>query len=109
MAQRPGSPRLRGRPYLIVCALAGVFLVVLAIVAVAFVAPFGGGGAGEAAPTPPVTATTTIPPAAVPADISVLPQSTTYTAIDGAPLDPGSPNPTDGTVVHPRREIVVYS
>ncbi len=112
MAQRPGSPRLRDRPYLIVCALAGVVFVVLAIVAVAFVVPFGGGGAGavsRAAPPPPVTATTTIPPAAVPADLAALPQSTTYTIIDGAPLDSGPPDPTDGTVVHPRQEVVVYA
>ena len=57
MAQRPGSPRLRDRPYLIVCALAGVLLVVLAIVAVAFVVPLGGGGA--ALPASPVPEGTT--------------------------------------------------
>jgi hypothetical protein len=108
MAQRPGSPRLRDRPYLIACALAGVLLVVLAIVTVAFVVPSGAGEVGRVAP-PPVTATTTIPPAAVPSDLAALPQSTTYTIIDGAPLDSGPPAPTDGTVVHPRREIVVYA
>jgi hypothetical protein len=108
MAQRPGSPRLRDRPYLIACALAGVLLVVLAILAVAFVVPFGAGEVGKA-PSPPVTATTTIPPAVVPPDLAVLPQSTTYTIVDGAPLDSGPPAPTDGTVVHPRREIVVYA
>jgi hypothetical protein len=108
MAQRPGSPRLRDRPYLIACALAGVLLVVLAILAVAFVVPFGAGEVGKAAP-PPGTATTTIPPAVVPPDLVVLPQSTTYTIVDGAPLDSGPPAPTDGTVVHPRREIVVYA
>ncbi|MGH3889678.1 MAG: L,D-transpeptidase family protein [Pseudonocardiaceae bacterium] len=111
MAQRPGSTRLRGRSYLIACVLAGVVLVVLAIVA-AFVIPFGGGGAGEvrkAAPPPSVTVTTTIPPAAVPEDPAALPLSTTYTIIDGAPLDSGRPGPTDGTVVHPRREVVVYA
>ena len=109
MAQRPGISRLRGRPYLIACAIAGVLLVVLAIVAVAFVVPFGAGEVGKPAPPPPVTATTAIPPAAVPSDLAALPQSTTYTTIEGAPLDSGPPDPTDGTVVHPRREIVVYA
>ena len=112
MAQRPGSPRLRDRPYLIVCALAGAVVMVLAIVAVAFLVPLGGGASGEAvkaAPRPPVTATTTIPPAAVPSDLTALPLSTTYTIVDGAPLDAGPPEPTDGTVVHPRREVVVYA
>ncbi|HKR51616.1 MAG TPA: L,D-transpeptidase [Pseudonocardiaceae bacterium] len=111
MAQRPGSPSLRDRPYLIACALGGALLVVLAIVVVAFVIPGGTGGAGKAAPAPvpPVIATTAIPPAAVPADPSVLPLSTTYTIIDGAPVDSGPPVPTDGTVVHPQREIVVYA
>lgn len=108
MAQRPGSPRLRDRPYLIACALAGALLVVLAILVVAFVVPSGVGEVGKAASPPPV-ATTTIPPAAVPSDPAALPESTTYTIIDGAPLDPDPPVPTDGTVVHPRREIVVYA
>jgi hypothetical protein len=107
MAQRPGSSRLRDRPYLIACALAGVLLVVLAILVVAFVVPSGTGEVGKAAP-PPV-ATNTIPPAVVPSDPAALPESTTYTIIDGAPLDPDPSAPTDGTVVHPRREIVVYA
>ncbi|MGH3902138.1 MAG: L,D-transpeptidase [Pseudonocardiaceae bacterium] len=109
MAQRPGSPRLRDRSYLIVCALAGVLLVVLAILAVAFVVPLGGGGAGEAAPPPPAPATIAIPPAAVPSDLVALPLSTTYTVIEEAPLDSGPAGPTDGAVVHPRREVVVYA
>lgn len=112
MAQRPGSPRLRDRPYLIACALAGAVVMVLAIVAVAFLVPLGGGdsgNAGKAAPRPPATAAPTIPPAAVPSDLAALPLSTTYTDVDGAPLDTGPPDPTDGTVVHPRREVVVYA
>lgn len=113
MAQRPpGSFPLRDRPYLIACAVGGVALVVLAIVVVSFVAPFGAGEARKAAPPPaPVVAvpTTTIPPAMFPADPAALPQSTTYTVVEGAPLDPGPPAPTDGTVVHPRRDIVVYA
>ena len=112
MAQRPpGSVRLLDRPYLIACAIGGVLLVVVAIIAVVMVAPFGAGQATKAAPPPPVVAapTTTIPPAIVPADLTKLPQSTTYTAIQGAPLDPGPVVATDGTVVHPRREVVVYT
>ena len=108
MAQRPGFSRLRDRPYLIACAVAGAVLAVLAIVAVAFVAPFGGGEATRPS-VPAATATSAIPPAVVPADLAALPQSTTYTVIDGAPLDAGSLDPTDGTVVHPRREVVVYA
>lgn len=109
MAQHPGSPRLRDRPYLIACALAGAVVMVLVIVAVAFLVPLGGDEAAKVAPRPPVAANTKIPPAAVPSDLAALPLSTTYTIVDGAPLDTGPPEPTDGTVVHPRREVVVYA
>jgi len=112
MAQRPpGSFRLLDRPYLIACAIGGVLLVVVAIVAVALVAPFGAGDTRKAVPPAPVIAapTVAIPPAMLPADPAALPQSTTYTAIEGAPIDPGPVAATDGTVVHPRREIVVYT
>jgi lipoprotein-anchoring transpeptidase ErfK/SrfK len=108
MAQRPGFPRLRDRPYLIACAIAGAVLAVLALVAVVFVAPFGAGEPAQPA-APAVTTTAAIPPAVVPADLAALPHSTTYTIIDGTPLDSGSLDPTDGTVVHPRREAVVYA
>ncbi|MBW0010261.1 MAG: L,D-transpeptidase, partial [Pseudonocardiales bacterium] len=113
MAQRPpGSFRLLDRPYLIACAVGGVALVVLVIVVAAFVAPFGVSETRKAAPPPaPVVTvpTTTIPPAMLPADPAALPQSTTYTVVDGAPLDLGPLMATDGTVVHPRREVVVYA
>ncbi|MGH3781721.1 MAG: L,D-transpeptidase [Pseudonocardiaceae bacterium] len=112
MAQRPpGSFRLLDRPYLIACAIGGVLLVVVAIIAVAFVSPFGASEPPKAAPPPPVAAAPPlrIPPAITPADPEKLPQSTTYTALEGAPLDPGPVVATDGTVVHPRREIVVYT
>jgi lipoprotein-anchoring transpeptidase ErfK/SrfK len=111
MAQRPpGSFRLLDRPYLIACAIGGVLLVVVLIIAVVMVAPFGAGQPAKTAPPPPVVAAPAIkiPPAMVPADPTKLPQSTTYTAITGAPLDPGPVAATDGTVVHPRREVVVY-
>jgi lipoprotein-anchoring transpeptidase ErfK/SrfK len=112
MAQRPpGSFRPLDRPYLIACAIGGVLLVVLAVVVVSVV-PFGAGETRKIAPpqAPVVAAPAiTIAPAILPADPAVLPQSTTYTVIDGAPLDPGPLAATDGTVVHPRREIVVYA
>src|SRR5689334_4613634 len=97
MAQRPpGSFRLRDRPYLIACAIGGVLLVVLAIVVASFVG------------FSPTTETRKAAPAVLPANPAALPQSTTYTVVDGAPLDLGPLEATDGTVVHPQREIVVY-
>lgn len=108
----PRSFRFRDRPYLLACVAGGVLLVVLAIVVVAFVVPSGAGETRKAVPPPPriaTTPTTTIPPAVLPADPAALPLSSTYTTIDGAPLDPGPPVPTDGIVVHPRREVFVYA
>lgn len=108
-----GSSRLRDRPYLLACAAGGVVLVVLAIALVAFVVPSGAGEPRKAAGLPPPHAaaapTTTIPPAVLPADPAALPLSSTYTTIDGAPLDAGPPVPTAGVVVHPRREVFVYA
>jgi lipoprotein-anchoring transpeptidase ErfK/SrfK len=113
MTQRPPSSfRLQDRPYLIASGIGGILVVLVAIVAVVFLTPLGASDTRTAAPprAPVVAAPTiTIPPAVVPADISALPQSTTYTALYGAPLDPGPLAATDGTVVHPRREIVVYA
>lgn len=111
MAQRPsGSFRLLQRPYLIACAVGGVAVVVLVMIVVAFAAPKGAEEPRRAAPAPKVpVATTTIPPAMLPADPTVLMLSTTYTVINSAPRDPGPLAPTDGTVVHPRQEIVVYA
>jgi lipoprotein-anchoring transpeptidase ErfK/SrfK len=112
MARRPpGSFRLPDRPYLIACAVGGVALVVLAIMGLS-VAFRGPGETRKAAPpAAPVVAAPaiTIPPAVLPADPAALPQSTTYTVVESAPLDPGPLVPTDGIVVHPRREIVVYA
>jgi len=112
MAQRPPIWfRLRDRPYLIACAIGGVLLVVLAIVVVSFVSS----SADETRKAAPVAALHTaipvpkIPPAVLPANPAALPQSTTYTGVEGAPLDLGPLEPTDGTVIHPQREIVVYA
>lgn len=74
---------------------------VLAIVGVAWLVPSGTDDA--AAPTVPTTA----PTAPAPVDLSALPESTTHTTIDAAPLDPGPPVPTNGTVVHPRQQVPV--
>jgi lipoprotein-anchoring transpeptidase ErfK/SrfK len=113
MAQRPpGSLRLRDRPYLLACAAGGVLLVVLLVIVLALVAPIGGGENRTAAPPPApavVSLAPAIPPAMLPENPAALPQSTTYTAIEGAPLDLGPLEPTDGTVVHPQREAVVYA
>jgi lipoprotein-anchoring transpeptidase ErfK/SrfK len=113
MAQRPPrSFRLFDRPYLIASAACGVFLVALAIVMASFVVPSRAGQTSTAAPPlAPVllTPTPTIPPAIIPVNPAALPKSTTYTVIDGAPLDPGPLTATDGTVVHPQREVVVYA
>lgn len=112
MAQRPsGLFRLLDRPYLIACAIGGVALVALVAV-VAFVVSSGAGGTQKALPPrgPVVAAPTiTIPPAMPPADPATLPQSSTYTVVNAAPLDLGPLAATDGVVVHPRREVVVYA
>jgi hypothetical protein len=117
MAQRPsGLFRQLARPYLIACAIGGVALVVLVLVVMAFVAPPGAVETPHALPpsalvpgsviAPPAV---NIPPAMPPADPTTLPQSTTYTVVSSAPLDLGPLAATDGVVVHPRREIVVYA
>ncbi len=112
MAQRPpGSLRLRDRPYLIACAIGGVLLVVLMIVVVSLVGSAGPATRRATPGAPPAVAVpaTTIPLATPPSDLAALPQSTTYTVVEGAPLDAGPTEATDGTVVHPRREVVVYA
>jgi L,D-transpeptidase catalytic domain len=113
MAQRPpGSIRLRDRPYLIACAIGGALVVVLGIIVVSLVAPSKPGATSQARPAaPPAGASPAvpIPPAVTPADPATLPLSTTYTVVEGAPLDPGPMVATDGAVVHPRREVVVYT
>lgn len=82
-------------------ALAGVVLVVLAIVGVAWLFPSGAGDA--AAPAAPTAPATDSPPV----DLAALPESTTHTTVEAAPLDPGPPVPTDGIVVHPRQQVAV--
>ncbi|MPZ66471.1 MAG: L,D-transpeptidase family protein [Pseudonocardiaceae bacterium] len=52
-----------------------------------------------AEPAPPGQPAEPAPPAGVP-------ESTTYTTIDAAPADTAA-GPTDGSVVHPRQEVVV--
>ncbi len=109
MAQRPRLPYLRDRPYLIACAIAGVVLVVLAMVVVAFMVPSGASQASKVGPPAASAVAPTIPRPVVPQDLDALPQSTTYTVSDNAPLDSGPPEPTGGIVVHPRHEMVVYA
>jgi lipoprotein-anchoring transpeptidase ErfK/SrfK len=113
MAQRsPESFRLRDRPYLIACAVGGVLAVVLGIVVVSLVGPSEAGETRQAWPAAPLAAAPPailIPPARPPADLATLTQSTTYTVVEGAPLDPGPLVATDGAVIHPQREVVVYA
>ena len=111
MAQRPpGSFRLRDRPYLIACAIGGVLLVVLIIVVASFVgSPTTETRKAAPAVVPrPAAPAPMIPPAMLPADPAALPASTTYTVVQGAPLDLAL-EPTDGTVIHPQHEVVVYA
>lgn len=113
MAQRPpGSFRLRDRPYLIACAVGGVLAVVVVLVVMSLLGLSRPGETPRAAPAAPpavVAPSAMIPPAVPPPDPATLPQSTTYTFVEGAPLDTGSLAATDGSVVHPRREVVVYA
>ncbi len=85
------------------CTLAGVVLVVLVVAGVAWLSPFGEDSkAATPASTPGAT------PVAPPVDLSVLPESTTHTTVDTAPLDPAPSVPTEGAVVHPRQELAVF-
>jgi len=99
-----GSSRhLPDRRFLVLCAFAGVLGLIAVIVAVSWFSPFG---QSEAAPPAPLPAGA----AAVPAvDMSALPESTTHTTIDAAPQDPGPVVPTDGDVVHPRKQVPVFT
>jgi lipoprotein-anchoring transpeptidase ErfK/SrfK len=108
--QPPGFPQhsgqQRNRRFLVACAFGGVVALVLVVISVAWFTSFGGEKA--AAPPPPQVAAGPPPPAAQPFSPD-LPESTTHSVIDAAPLDPGPPGETEGHVVHPRQEIGVYS
>lgn len=98
----PGQASPPGRRYLLLCALGGVVLLALVIVGVAWWSPSGDGQtATEASPSTVITAP--------PVDLAALPESSTHTTIEDAPLDSGPPEPTDGTVVHPLREVPVFA
>jgi lipoprotein-anchoring transpeptidase ErfK/SrfK len=111
MDQRPsGLRRLRDRSYLIACTVGGVFLVVLIIALVSFIGSFGSGETRTpAAPTTVAVPAVVIPPEVLPQDPAKLALSTTYTSIEGAPLDPDPLSVADGAVVHPRSEVFVYA
>lgn len=97
-----GSPdRPSGRRFLVFCTLTGVIVLIAVIVVVGWFIPFGQSQA--ATPVPPPDAT------AAPVDLLSLPDSTTHTTVDAAPLDPGPAVPSDGAVVHPREEIPVFA
>lgn len=91
------SPRLRW-------VVGGALALVIAIVAY-FV--FGGGsGAPSTDPAAPEAARNAV--SGVDPVTAALPESTTYTTIDGAPIDATPENATDGLVVHPKRETPVH-
>lgn len=88
------------------CTLAGVALLVAVGVGVALLVPSGTSGTAASS----VPATPAVPVVAPrPVDLSVLPESTTYTTVDAAPPDPGPVAPTSGAVVHPRQELAVFT
>ncbi|MGH3933233.1 MAG: L,D-transpeptidase family protein [Pseudonocardiaceae bacterium] len=95
---------LFGRRFLVFAALGGVVVLVLTLVGVALLSP-SDSNAGDVEGAPATSGA--VPPAPV-ADVSVLPESTTHTTVD-APSDPGPSVPTDGSVVHPRREVPVFA
>lgn len=95
---------LFGRRFLVFATLGGVVVLVLTLVGVALLAPSDNNADDvEVAP-----ATSSVVPPAPVADVSVLLESTTHTTVD-APADPGPAVPTDGSVVHPRREVPVFA
>jgi len=95
---------LFGRRFLVFATLGGVVVLVLTLVGVALLSP-SDNNADDVEAAPATSAV--VPPASV-ADVSVLPESTTHTTVD-APLDPGPAVPTDGSVVHPRRQVPVFA
>ena len=90
------------RRFLLLCVLVGIVVLVLTTVGVVLILPSGNEAAG---PPPPVQTTAM----ARPVDLSALPESTTHTTVEAAPLDSGPLAATDGTVVHPRREVAVFA
>lgn len=99
---QPNPGQSRNRRFLVACAVGGVFALLLAVVSIAW---FSSSGTDQTA-TPAPHSAAGIPPAQpFSAD---LPESTTHTVIDAAPLDSTPPEPTDGQVVHPRQEIGLY-
>lgn len=103
-ARRPSAapPSRRG---LVGWAVAGVVLVLVAVVGLGVL-----GGAGTGAAQRPAGATTGLAAGAgaphAPAG-GELPASTTFTTVDGAPADTRTGG-TDGLVVHPTREVLVH-
>jgi len=102
----PRNPRRRrghpSRPVLVGWASLGVLAVLASILGIGLLvggapSPAGQGAAGAAVPT-----------ATAPVDLASLPESTTWTSVDGAPADPAPGALTDGRVVHPVRDTVVH-
>ncbi len=97
----------RSRRFLLLCAAAGVVAVlVIAVGAMALLSPDGEVRAAAPAAAEPATPGQPEPPAA-PAPPAGLPESTTHSTIGAAPVDPAPTAPADGSVVHPRQEVLV--
>ncbi len=82
----------------------GAFALVVVIVAVVALL----GGSGSDAPVPGTEQEVRAAVAGVDPITAALPLSTTFTTVDGAPVDATPDNATDGLVVHPRRETPVH-
>ncbi|MQA12817.1 MAG: L,D-transpeptidase family protein [Pseudonocardiaceae bacterium] len=69
-------------------------------------APLGAPAAAEPKPAPPGQPEQPVAPVA-PAAPAGLPESSTHSTIEAAPADPAPVAATDGSVVHPRQEVLV--
>lgn len=80
-----------------------------AVVAIALVAGIGGCGSNDAPQHQAQVPHTPVPPPPISQNELVrLPESTTFTSLVTAPHDPAPQAETDGTVLHPLRELVAY-
>ncbi|MGH3978964.1 MAG: L,D-transpeptidase [Pseudonocardiaceae bacterium] len=109
MTQSSSPDRLRSWGFLLLCSAAGVGVLLLVFVAILAIAPLGEGSPVPAAAPPAPAPSESAVPAPQPMGAAPLPESTTHTTIEAAPSDTGPAEPTDGSVVHPRQEVLVYA
>ncbi|WP_344412995.1 L,D-transpeptidase [Pseudonocardia ailaonensis] len=100
----PRPPRTRARrtsrAVLVGWASLGVITLLAAILGIGLLV------GGAPSPVRPGGGSATLAAPAV--DVASLPESTTWTSVDGAPTDPAPEGLTDGRVVHPVRDTVVH-